>query len=575
MAETTSSFIQVRDVLVIGAGPSGLAVASSKWYLGVIVFLLYGFKKASLLFWVKIVSRSSRGPRLCEPLPAANFTDDEHRRFHWIKQHRAAKANKKNHKNGAVNPHPVSSPPTTTPELDLLALDAFGTSWMQRWQGMFKTFDISHLRSPMFFHVDPAERDALLSYAYANGRDDELRELHDCVGKELSKYQRKKRERMGRQPQNIPTIDERDRKDYYVPSTPLFFSHCECVADRYQLNDDMISQEQVEDICYDYVREFSDEQKIFSVKTNKGCHYGKIVVLAIGGNPPRIPSPLTTEEMEGATHAMHIKTFPPSYVQQRIAAKVETNVLVVGGGLTSAQIADLAIRRGVTNVWLIMRGPLKIKHFDIGLEWVGKFRNIEHAQFWNSESIEERYEKVMSARNGGSITPYYKKIVETHISAGRLSMLLHTTISEKKWDPVSKTWTVSLKGERQDLPPIDHIYYATGVETDFQSLPCLQSLCRDYPVENCGGFPCITEKMTWRDDVPLFVAGRFAALQLGPGAHNLIGARIGADRIAWSIQEMLGTEEGGDRDNWTQDKFNYLTGRGSRFDALESISVAT
>jgi hypothetical protein len=344
-------------------------------------------------------------------------------------------------------------------------------------------------------------------------------------------------------------------------------------VDRYKLSDSLLSQEQVGDIRYDYVREFSDERKIFSVTTNKGCHYGKIVVLAIGSNPPRIPCALSIEEAEGATHAMNIKTFPPIYTQKKMAARADTNVLVVGGGLTSAQIADLAVRRGIQNVWLIIRGPLKVKYFDIGLEWVGKFRNIEQAQFWNSESCEERYQKILGARNGGSITPYYKKIIEEHISTGHLTMLLHTTIDSKTWDPISKTWAVSLKGERQDLPPIDHIYFATGVETDFESLPCLQSMCWDYPVKNCGGFPCITENMTWRDDIPLFVAGRFAALQLGPGAHNLIGARIGADRIAWSIQEMLGTEEGGDQSNWGQDKFNYLTGRGSRYDTLANISV--
>ena len=33
--------------------------------------------------------------------------------------------------------------------------------------------------------------------------------------------------------------------------------------------------------------------------------------------------------------------------------------MVIGGGLTSAQIGGLAIRRGVTKVWHIMRGPLR------------------------------------------------------------------------------------------------------------------------------------------------------------------------------------------------------------------------
>lgn len=336
----------------------------------------------------------------------------------------------------------------------------------------------------------------------------------------------------------------------------------------------MIAQERVEDIQYDYVKEFSDVEKLFSIKTDKGRHYAKIVVLAVGGNPPTIPYPLTPAETEGATHAMHIKTCPPAYMREKMARKERTNVLVVGGGLTSAQIADLAARRGVSKVWLIMRGPLKTKHFDIGLEWVGKFRNLEQAQFWNAETPEERCRKIARARNGGSITPYYKKIVESQIAAGRVDMLLHTTIDSKTWDPASRTWSVTLKGERRDLPPIDHIYFATGVGTDFAGLPYLQSMCRDYPIESCGGFPCITETMAWRDDVPLFVAGRFAALQLGPGAHNLIGARIGADRIAWSIQDRLGTEESRGQDNWSQDKFNYLTGRGSRYDALANISVA-
>lgn len=322
------------------------------------------------------------------------------------------------------------------------------------------------------------------------------------------------------------------------------------------------------------------------MKSNKSTHHAKVVVLAVGGNSPYIPGPKPPEQMEGATHAMMIKDLPPRYVRDRIAAKSPTHVLIVGGGLTSAQLADVAIRRGVRSVTLIMRGPLKIKAFDIGLEWVGKFRNFQQAAFYSSNTDEERWEKYMQARNGGSITAPYKKILDGHIASGRLNLLLHTTIAHREWDPARKTWTVQLVSNdvngdddsshhssqtKTTLPPIDHIYFATGVGNDFEQLPCLQSMQAQYPVASCSGFTCITENMAWRDDVPLFVNGRFAALQLGPGAPNLIGARQGADRIAWSVQDVLGTKEDRSGDASREHTFNYVTGRGSRFDALADI----
>jgi hypothetical protein len=70
----------------------------------------------------------------------------------------------------------------------------------------------------------------------------------------------------------------------------------------------------------------------------------------------------------------------------------------------------------------------------------------------------------------------------------------------------------------------------------------------------------------WREDVPLFVTGRLAALRLGPGAGNLAGARSGAERIAWAIEDVLPKEDGRQEED---DMDNFQTGIGSQFCSLD------
>lgn len=145
----------VYDVICIGAGPCGLAVAA----------------------------------RLCEHTPSALFTDDEHQRFHWIKKH-GGKVSTRNRKSGKVfKPRNESG----HRKINTLVLDATADQWLQRWHTLFKTFEIKHLRSPMFFHVDPADRDSLLQQAHDADNPDDLVEITGCVGKEVSKHQRKKK----------------------------------------------------------------------------------------------------------------------------------------------------------------------------------------------------------------------------------------------------------------------------------------------------------------------------------------------------------------------------------------------
>jgi hypothetical protein len=186
---------EIRDVIIIGAGPCGLAVAA----------------------------------RLSEETPSAVFTDEEHQRYHWIKKHsgrmnlvqaghskingvRAAKwdSEKKrpcdeDGRERRASTDSVSSVPSlsasstsSSSSVSTLVLDGSGDKWMQRWNNAFKTLEIKQLRSPMFFHVDPGDRDGMLAYTQETGRDTDLWEIPNCVGKEMSKHKKKKRRQGGK-----------------------------------------------------------------------------------------------------------------------------------------------------------------------------------------------------------------------------------------------------------------------------------------------------------------------------------------------------------------------------------------
>jgi hypothetical protein len=54
-----------------------------------------------------------------------------------------------------------------------------------------------------------------------------------------------------------------------------------------------------------------------------------------------------------------------------------------------------------------MRGPCRVKPFDLDLTWMSKYRNPCLAQFWSAETDVERLDLIKIARGGGSLTPTY------------------------------------------------------------------------------------------------------------------------------------------------------------------------
>lgn len=215
-------------------------------------------------------------------------------------------------------------------------------------------------------------------------------------------------------------IDERDRKDYFSPSTDLFAEYCTSIIDRYGLNEpSQILKQEVTDITHGYLPDNLDiavpNYKVFTLTTSTGHKfYSRAVVLAMGVGGAGIQKIFPwrpSSEAEGGDaccHSMEIKIFPSQNVQSKIQQKRETNVVVVGGGLSSAQIVDMAVRKGVTKVWFLMRSEFKgwctacsntaylrlaltgkiVKHFDLSLPWMGKYKNWEKAAFWSADTDE-------------------------------------------------------------------------------------------------------------------------------------------------------------------------------------------
>lgn len=404
-------------------------------------------------------------------------------------------------------------------------------------------------------------------------------------------------------------INQREQWDYYTPSQSLFCDHCSCVADRYHLDDSMIHHEGVRDIQFGFVDRLSSTDKIFTVTSNKTVRYARTVILAVGpANSPVLPEiPALSypnqdepnQTMPQACHSMHIPLhrFPDDIVTARIAKRQTTNILVVGGGLTSAQLSDLAIRRGVTKVWHIMRGPLRSKAFDVDLHWMGKYKTLHQAYFHQADSDEERLDIIKEARGGGSIPPTFLKRIRPHMAKGKLQLFERTHLVGASFEENHPSggggpggvWKIQTEPPIEDLPPMDFIYFATGIQSDFATLPYLQNLVADYPIQGLGGFPCLNEDLMWKDDVPLFVTGRLAALRLGPAAPNIGGARVGAERITLALDDFLSLTKSADRaanrragtfmteaetvkDEERLDSavglFNYASGTGSKYSVL-------
>ncbi|PWN26019.1 hypothetical protein BDZ90DRAFT_233616 [Jaminaea rosea] len=503
----------------------------------------------------------------------------------------------------------------------------------------------------------------------------DLVEIPGVVGAEQSKH--KKRQRNGGAGRIIgltsTAINERERKDYFTPSTRLFHDFIsEDVVRRYGLNDSrewpaagkvlrvdgedgeggdaMASAGTTPLVVKGEVAsmQWRDELLVqgwdaplegFLLETGDGAKVGaKAVVSAVGpAGQPSIPAALKGQTSAakatktapaprnsgqaagisapspppvGATPpglygpgwchsaALATRPFPRPFTRDPSGKKT---LLIVGGGLTSAQVADVALKHGhFDRVVLIMRGHLKVKPFDVGLDWMGRYSNLRKMQFWQEEDIAARLAMLRGARQGGSMTQPYAKLMKKYEQEGKVELLTHTELSEAYYSEAGQMWDLQLKrsapldkrerarqayeeakrdaeeaakkaleaaerleegeadgcdcedGEKEEVKPTSalppgvtlrrlnasYIITASAFTPDYAQLPFMRSVAEQHPVRQEGGLPVLTEDLQY-GRLPLFVVGMYCGLQIGPAAGNLGGMREAADRVVGRLSELI------------------------------------
>ncbi|POW14846.1 hypothetical protein PSHT_07286 [Puccinia striiformis] len=452
---------------------------------------------------------------------------------------------------------------------------------------------------PMFFHPSPADVDGLEAFAKRMDREKEcvdsggVEDVLPTVGQSKrggDKIRKRATRKKGCVKSSLGAeINERDRSSYARPSSGVFRDFCKKeLVERYGL-EPVLRQDTVKSISYgDLHIKTEGRGRGFMVITKEGKRYGaKFVVMSIGGQEsPAIPKCISdcteagnvmmkhksAHQGPGWCHSRCFSYGGTHEFKQAVKTSKSTNqgtIVVIGGGLTSAQIADLAIRKGAAKVVLVCRGYLKTKHYDFPLSWVTKYSNLEKMSFWQENCSMARLKMVRQARNGGSVNPSTLLLLKKRVAEGSLSLRTHTTVTHAKRDSSTGRWTLQLihhppnisKPLEETIPEVledvTFVVAATGGRLDFGSISFLSSLLHPESEEPkqenhlmstkqsvdvpgiIEGLPVLTEDLQWGKELPLFVMGAYAALELGPDAANLSGSRGGAERIGSKLNELL------------------------------------
>jgi len=316
----------------------------------------------------------------------------------------------------------------------------------------------------------------------------------------------------------IATEDHPER-----PSLDLFVDHARSVVDHHELSS-VHRRARVLGI--------TDENDLLRVETDEGPLLTRRCVLAIGNGGQLSWPKWATPDDPSMWHVWQ-SGFDPDGL-------VDDQVIVVGGGITAAQVAcQLATRTSVT---LVSRHPLRESLIEASPRWIGWGHIGTHLHTLPAGS-KKRHERVCEARNDGTVPSYVmKRLVELR-DHGDL-VVEQGEITDGVRDERGQTIRFRDGSTRSGV----QVVLATGVESPYTH-PLVQRIGVELELETgYRGMPVLDDDtLEWHrarsGRSGVFVTGLLAQGTVGPLARNIIGARRAAERIieTWLSSDRTGT----------------------------------
>lgn len=351
-------------------------------------------------------------------------------------------------------------------------LDPFPQA-LARWDACSHNCAMGFLRSPVVHHIDILPHSLM---SFCDSRE----------GKHLAKF--------------IPPFQR--------PSTRLFAAHTRFVIRKNRL-DELRVQGRARGLapCPGGLR----------VETDGGAIEAKKVLLALSaGDMPCWPAWGRAVKEAGAP-IDHV--FDEGFDREKIAPF--QRAVVIGGGITGAQVALALAAKAPGAVTLLTPHRPRVRRFDASPGWMGP---LLINGFRKEPDLAKRRAMIRTARYKGTMPAEVRGQLRRAAELGKLAVQVGTVREASL-----SGGTLSLACEDGAAVAADRVILATGFETRRPGGAWLDRAVEEMglPLSPCG-YPAVDASLRWGPG--LYVTGALAELEVGPAARNIVGARLAAER---------------------------------------------